>query len=446
MNYDEIIEQSSLPNEYMDSTYPNIAQNLDKDNKFCDPNFKPSKEIIGITETEKKIDQKILKWKRISDIIDINEDKSDNYYIIQNYIGDCYLISFLRSLLYFHPEMYSSLFGICFPDIGYYEFYFFKKDGSHVKVFVDDYILVDKNSDAYFAGLKKYEEELYTVGRNILIEKAFAKLKKSYGNIVSGHNASIHIVGINSDSEKGFLTKENDYIFETFNDEIEAKNIVLCGTKNEEENLNPMKGIVGGHMYSLISTEEKSDLKILKLNNPYGINYENEMKDFKLGLDTKYKEIEEEIIEFNQINTVTGDLKLDIQNFKNQFDLVETCHFTDTKKKTKIKGIGSLPPEIIQKSLEKRKNTLDALGISREDQKKFLKKYNGNIKKALYQQENAFRKYGTSQKTFYTKLLNLQNFGQQNNAQNDNQNNSYFSFLSYLNPFSYLPNLKNLFK
>ena len=86
MNYDEIIEQSSLPNEYMDSTYPNIAQNLDKDNKFCDPNFKPSKEIIGITETEKKIDQKILKWKRISDIIDINEDKSDNYYIIQNYI------------------------------------------------------------------------------------------------------------------------------------------------------------------------------------------------------------------------------------------------------------------------------------------------------------------------------------------------------------------------
>ena len=117
INYDEIIEKNSLSIEYLDGKYPKIMKNLDGSYKFCDPNFKPSKNIIGIPEKEAKIDKKILHWKRISDIIDINKDKSDHYFVNQNFIGDCYLISFLRSLQYFHQEKYYLLFGICFPEI-----------------------------------------------------------------------------------------------------------------------------------------------------------------------------------------------------------------------------------------------------------------------------------------------------------------------------------------
>ena len=432
INYDEIIEKNSLSIEYLDGKYPKILKNLDGSYKFCDPNFKPSKNIIGIPEKEAKIDKKILHWKRISDIIDINKDKSDHYFVNQNFIGDCYLISFLRSLQYFHQEKYYLLFGICFPEIGYYEVYFFKEDGSNIKVFVDDYVLVDKNDNAYFSRLKKYEENIYTVGRNILIEKAFAKMKRSYKNIVGGTNASFHIVGINSGSEDGFLTKDNNYIYKAFEDEIEVKNIVLCGTRREENNPKPMKGLVYNHMYSLLDTEEKSDLKILKLNNPYGINYPEEMEDFKLGLNSKYKKIEEEIIEYNQLNTNNGDLKLDVQNFKEQYDLVEICPFTETKKKLKIKGtIGSPESGIIPINYKKRKNTLDALGIKKEDQNKLLEKCNGNLGKVLYLLFKAFMKHGTSVETFYTKLLGIQNY----NQKDDSQNNSFFSFLYNLNPF-----------
>jgi hypothetical protein len=71
INYDEIIEKSSNPSEYFGKKYPNINDNLDENNKFNDINFKPSKKIVCMPKVEKKIDSGILKWKRISDIIEV---------------------------------------------------------------------------------------------------------------------------------------------------------------------------------------------------------------------------------------------------------------------------------------------------------------------------------------------------------------------------------------
>ena len=439
INYDEIIENNSNQSDYFGKKYPNINANLDNNtHKFNDVNFKPSKEIIGISEVEAKIDSGILKWKRISDIIDVENDKSDIYFVSQRFIGDCYLISFLRSLQHFQPEKYYYLFGICFPEIGYYEIYFFTENGDHIKVFVDDYVLVDENNNPYFSSLKDDEEQLYTAGRNVLIEKAFAKMNKSYNNIEGGLNASFYIVGKDSTSEKGFLTKEDKYIYQTFKDNINVKKIVLCGTINEGRNPQPMKGLVEGHMYSLFEAEEKLDLKILKLNNPYGINYPKEMEKFKLGLDTKYKDIENEIIEYNKSNVGNGNLKLDVQNFKRQFDLVEICSFIEVKKSEKqepIKGKGPNPisPLLIQKSYTERINTLDALGISKKDQKQFIEKCGGNLGKSLYQLFKAFMKFGTTRETFYMLL------GRGDYAKNKNQSSISY-YLSYLNPLSYLKN------
>ena len=303
---------------------------------------------------------------------------------------------------------------------------------------MDDYVLVDENNNPYFSSLKDDEEQLYTAGRNVLIEKAFAKMNKSYNNIEGGLNASFYIVGKDSTSEKGFLTKEDKYIYQTFKDNINVKNIVLCGTINEGRNPQPMKGLVEGHMYSLFEAEEKLDLKILKLNNPYGINYPKEMEKFKLGLDTKYKDIENEIIEYNKSNVGNGNLKLDVQNFKRQFDLVEICSFIEVKKLEKqepIKGKGPNPisPLLIQKSYAERINTLDALGISKKDQKQFIEKCGGNLGKSLYQLFKAFMKFGTSRDTFYMLL------GSEDYAKNKNQSSISY-YLSYLNPISYFQN------
>ena len=115
INYDEIIENNSNQSDYFGKKYPNINANLDKNtHKFNDINFKPSKEIVGISEVEAKIDSGILKWKRISDIIDVKNDKSDIYFVSQRFIGDCYLISFLRSLQHFQPEKYYYLSEFAF--------------------------------------------------------------------------------------------------------------------------------------------------------------------------------------------------------------------------------------------------------------------------------------------------------------------------------------------
>jgi len=54
INYDEIIENSSNPSEYFGKKYPNIYANLDKNNKFNDVYFQPSKKIVCMPKVEKK--------------------------------------------------------------------------------------------------------------------------------------------------------------------------------------------------------------------------------------------------------------------------------------------------------------------------------------------------------------------------------------------------------
>ena len=408
-SYDDIIENNSKSEEYLRNSYPKIMDHLDGRNKFWDPDFRIDRKITGKPEIEALINSKVLRWKRISDIINIKNDKSNEFFLKQGLLGDCYLIAFLRSLQKFQPERYYYLFGICFPEIGYYEIYFFNKKGKHIKVFVDDYILVDENDNPPFSALKDEEEKIYTVGRNLLIEKAYAKMKGSYSAIEGGLNASFPVVGINSISEKDFLSEDDEYIFNKMSDPISKRNIVLCGTINELKNPNPIPGIEGRHMYSLFSTEEDSDLKILQLNNPWGYNRPKKMENFKLGLDKKYEEIEKEIINYNKENTKNGNLKIDIGNFKKQFIHVEICNFKDKKEEQKKPGgedpIPSLPLEIIEEDYLNRINTFDALGIGKKDQRLLLDKCKGDYGKALYLSFKQFMQHGTSKDTFYKMIL-----------------------------------------
>ena len=167
-NYDQFIN----PNDnYFNNILPNIMGNL-IDGKFIDKNFPPNNEKTfankinplvdytkgyfesiynqeyneAIENYRKGIRNNTLVWKRISDIIDVEKDQSRKIFINQNFLGDCYFIAFLRSLQKFQPNIYFNLFGLCFPEIGYYEIYFFTKDGKQFKVFVDDYILVKNDN------------------------------------------------------------------------------------------------------------------------------------------------------------------------------------------------------------------------------------------------------------------------------------------------------------
>ena len=53
------------------------------------------------------------------------------------------------------------MFGACYPEIGYYEIYFFIKqngEAKNIKVFVDDYLLMNEENEPIFAFLKKKDK------------------------------------------------------------------------------------------------------------------------------------------------------------------------------------------------------------------------------------------------------------------------------------------------
>lgn len=100
--------------------------------------FKESKD-----EMEKKIKSGEILWKRVSDIISEEvDDQRKEYPINQNYLGDCYLIAFLRRYKEIQPDKYYSLIRYWDFSKGYYEVNFYEENGNNIVVYIDDYIIV----------------------------------------------------------------------------------------------------------------------------------------------------------------------------------------------------------------------------------------------------------------------------------------------------------------
>lgn len=231
-------------------------------------------------------------------------------------------------------------------------------------------------------------------------------MKGSYGAIEGGYNASFPVVGFNSQLlGKDFLSKKEEEICERLSEEVNEKNIVLCGTLIEEP--KPMKGIFCGHMYSLLKVEQKSFIKILTLNNPHGRNPEIELYSGHhiMLYDVERIKVDGEITEYNEKNRNNENVKIKIEHLKKHFDLVEICSFSDINKRPKINGTESIPPEMINDLYFKRKYIFDALGIPKGEQIKFIINCKGNLGMVLYVSTKIFMHYGTSRETFYTRIL-----------------------------------------
>ena len=50
--YDKILTNNGSKDDYFDGIFPNIKNNLDDYNKFCDPNFEPSNDIVDIPKVK----------------------------------------------------------------------------------------------------------------------------------------------------------------------------------------------------------------------------------------------------------------------------------------------------------------------------------------------------------------------------------------------------------
>ena len=240
----------------------------------------------------------------------------------------------------------------------------------------------------------------------------------SYFNINGGYqgiNASYAITGINPIIAKDYFFRlHENFIYKVIKEELDAKNILLTGT----EECVDLIGIEGNHMYSVRSVEEdyKNKIKIIELDNPWGIN--DKMESFSLNLESKYSYIEEDLKKFNLENKNNGKLKILIENLKQDFDYIEIVEFDEIKKD--VKNILDYcpppkepsgrhqPPKI--KGGKKRKGFLDILGIDLQSQNKFFEKYKYDIDKGIYELTEMFNKYGTKKDVFY-EFMGIHNSG-----------------------------------
>ena len=215
--------------------YENKSPNLKKGEKFFDESFSHDNEetIFGKNPkwTKEEIGQfkknhgygenEKIKWTRIfsNEVIPFAENKDGELDLIQGRLGDCQTISFIHCLKRnMNDDVFSSIFSTCKPIEGYFEvfFYFEEEDKtiSKKRVFVDDFIPYKAISSGFkFFCSKKVYEPLFSrykefnnfmVGKYLLIEKAYAKIKGSYMDIV-GKDISFHLIGVKPETK--YLTE-----------------------------------------------------------------------------------------------------------------------------------------------------------------------------------------------------------------------------------------------
>lgn len=329
--------------EYFQGILPNIAYNIVK-GKFVDPYFSHDMDAIfelhnplvnednkedderkeAKKEYKQNFDEGYYYWERISNLlkdIDIKRDLKKG--IAQRGLGDCYLISFLRGFLKFQPEKFYKLLGKCHPEIGYWEVNFIIENKNKI-VFVDDYIVLTKDFQPLFAGLRI--DNKFAVGIALIIEKAYAKLNGSYMNIEGNYqnfDSYYYFTGLPSSTEL-IQELDEDEIYYSVGEYLKTKNVVTCGTKDFKE--FPIKGVSKNHSYLITGKEIKKKEKILEINNPWGHNKE-EMKNFSIDLEDV--EVKSYIKMFNikEENMKSGELKIDMKSLMNYWDTLTYIKF-----------------------------------------------------------------------------------------------------------------------
>lgn len=205
-------------------------------------------------------------WKRISDLFpnyDLFPSQLNCDTFSQGDIDDCYFISMI-SLISNYGEMLTRLFPIPKNNHGYYEVILFINGWK--RVIVDDYIpviTIENNFHPITCLSKKYENCFY----HMLLEKAWAKVNKSYYNIIAGSpdEALLVLTGIHAESILFLEENRRDEYIEEMRNGIRKK-FYLYGLHYE----SPTKS----HAYSLLDVEqhEINNIKyqVLKIRDPYG--------------------------------------------------------------------------------------------------------------------------------------------------------------------------------
>eukprot|EP00697_Spironema_sp_BW2_P001381 gnl/Spiro4/11844_TR6248_c0_g1_i1.p1 gnl/Spiro4/11844_TR6248_c0_g1~~gnl/Spiro4/11844_TR6248_c0_g1_i1.p1 ORF type:complete len:668 (-),score=152.08 gnl/Spiro4/11844_TR6248_c0_g1_i1:54-1985(-) len=242
---------------------------------FSDPDFppnnnsiyhdprRPTSEITGLAG-----------WKRVGEICSNPQlfvDGANDGDVKQGGLGDCWFIGAL-AVIADHPDLINRLVVSAHPEQGFYQFRFYK-EAQWVTVSIDDYIPVNSSGKPIFGRCKDPNETWV-----MLLEKAYAKLHKSYEAIIGGSvaNALVDLTGGTADKLFFGPRDENhnvvvdgslwDVLARATSDGVLLGCASSQGGSEEPNSL----GILSGHAYSILEVREACGARLLRIRNPWG--------------------------------------------------------------------------------------------------------------------------------------------------------------------------------
>jgi len=245
-------------------------QNIDGDKLFEDPDFPATVQSLTTNTSHENYQRfKEAVWRRPPEIMNCNYDEIkvfdtiDVNDIAQGLLGDCYFLASLSGLAEEPQRVQSIIQTPVANKNGRYAVRFYLR-GVPTVVTVDDRFPCYNYSQCQPLFSKPKGKELWA----ILIEKAWAKLFKSYSNVESGtvEEALEHLTGapsFNFKVEKG----SDDEIWARIKQADLKKYVIGASGRG---GVQRSTGIVGNHAYTVISVHEVEGHRLLKLRNPWG--------------------------------------------------------------------------------------------------------------------------------------------------------------------------------
>ncbi|CAD8195841.1 unnamed protein product [Paramecium octaurelia] len=297
-----------------------------KENKtiFVDPDFKPDETSLGNVGDN-------FAWKRLTEIWkNAQIFQKDLYHsnselgvhslvsprdIKQGSLGDCYFLSSLGSIASKYPDKIFELFQT--PILNPYNFYgvWLCIQGIWKLVTLDDYVPVFNDQPA-FSGSDT--QEMWV----ILLEKAWAKIFGSYGNIISGDPREV-IASITGGPTWCISSDESTFIDKLKQIMNSYQNYIVCAGTYSDKPESETFGLVRNHAYSVlnfrtIKLPSKEEVQLIQLKNPYG-NDQEWNGDWSDKSDLWTQELKDNVLQSQEED---GIFFMCVEDFRKHFENV----------------------------------------------------------------------------------------------------------------------------
>ncbi len=291
---------------FEDTEFPATVKTLTKDTSnenyktFQEAIWRRPPEIMGCGYDEIKI----------FDTIDVND-------IAQGLLGNCYFLAALSGLAEEPERVKLTIQTSEINKSGKYSVRFYLR-GVPTTITVDDQFPCYNYSPYEPLFSKPKGKELWTM----LLEKAWAKMFKSYTNIEAGtiEEALEHLTGAPS---FGFETeKRSDNEIWTTLKQADLKKFIVGAASHGD--VEESSGIVGGHAYTMVSVHEVEGHKLVKLRNPWG---QGEWQGDFSDSSSLWTESLKQAVGYENANN--GMFFMKLKDFKKHFSRYSTHHCYD---------------------------------------------------------------------------------------------------------------------